>query len=71
MLSTSPGDLYGIFYILSYVHEVCMCMGSIEGMWGGGGVEGFVMNSEGILGGGGEVCYELITNMFRTETGPL
>ncbi len=28
--------LYGIFYVLSYVHEVCICMGSMKGMWGGG-----------------------------------
>jgi hypothetical protein len=30
-------------------NEVCMCMGSIEG--GGGGVEGFVKNSQAISGG--------------------
>jgi hypothetical protein len=34
-------------------------------------VEGFVMNSQGITGGGGGVHYELITDLLGAGTGAL
>ncbi len=39
-------DVYGIFYFLSYVHEVCMCMGTM-------GVEDLLQIHKLPLGGGG------------------
>ncbi len=57
-----------------YVHYRSLSISKLFCNDGWGGVEGFVMNSEGISGEGREgeqVCYEFITALFQSQTGSL